>query len=101
MATRKILVDPERLEKIAAKMKEQAKKYEDLYKKLFTLVDDLGSEWKGKDNEAFRLRIKDFKPDMDTMKTNLDKYADFLDSSAKLYQKTQDNVETTAKGLAN
>ncbi|WP_027088425.1 WXG100 family type VII secretion target [Cohnella panacarvi] len=98
---RKIVVDPAVLVSAAGKMEEQAKQYQDLYGKLFDLVDGLAAEWKGKDNEAFRIRIMDFKPDMETMKANMDKYAAFLRSSGELYQKTQDNVETGAKGLAN
>jgi Uncharacterized protein conserved in bacteria len=100
MASR-ILVDPSKLEKSGNKMREQAAEYGRLYLTLFTLVDNLSSEWKGEDNEAFSKRILDFKNDLDTMKANLDKYADFLNSSATLYKNTQTNVVNTAKGLAN
>ncbi|MFD0671943.1 WXG100 family type VII secretion target [Cohnella sp. GCM10027633] len=98
---KKIVVDPAKLESAAGKMEEQSREYEQLYSQLFNAVDGLGSAWKGKDNVAFCERIREFKPDMDTMKKNMDLYADFLKKSAKQYQTTQDTIEANAKKLAN
>lgn len=98
---RTIKVDPARLESAAQKIDGQVADYVKLYNQLFNEVDGMGAAWKGLDNQTFVNHIKEFQDDFLHMKTVMDKYSEFLKLSAKEYNRTQNDIITQAKRLAN
>jgi len=96
-----IIVDPEKLKTAATAIKGQTEEYEKQYKALYTEVDNMESAWKGADNVAYTTQIKGFTDDFQNMIDLLKQYSEFLDSSAKTYKTTQDEIIAGAKKLVN
>jgi len=99
--SRKIVVDPARLEAAAQKMDTQAADYEKQYNQLFNEVDGMGAAWKGADNVAFVTQIKGFMDDFQRMSKIMRDYSDFLRKSANTYRETQTEAINQAKRLTN
>ncbi|MBR5949277.1 MAG: WXG100 family type VII secretion target [Clostridia bacterium] len=103
MATSKgnITVSPEKLRAAANRIKTLAEQYEGEYKKFYNTTENMSAGWEGDDNRAFIQRIDGFKDDFQKMKTLMDRYADFLNTSAATYDKTQDDIKRAANSLTN
>jgi len=99
--SRKIVVEPAKLETAAQKMEAQAADYERLYKQLFSEVEGMGAAWQGADNQAFVSQIKGFEDDFQKMRELMKAYSEFLTTSAKIYRETQTETINMAKRLAN
>jgi len=98
---RTITVDPQKLESVAAAIDTQAADYEKNFRMLFTEVDSMAIAWQGVDNLAFTNQIKGFEDDFKSMTAIMKQYAEFLKTSAKTYQSTQNEVVNQAKKLSN
>ncbi|CAM4339242.1 WXG100 family type VII secretion target [Paenibacillus tarimensis] len=99
--SRKIVVEPSKLEAAAAKMEAQAADYERQYKQMYTEVEGMGAAWKGADNQAYVTQIKGFTEDFDNMVKLMKDYVEFLRHSAKTYRDTQTETVNAAKRLTN
>lgn len=101
MSSRRIVVDPAKLEAAAQKMDAQAADYERQYNQLFSEVEGMGAAWQGADNMAFVNQIKGFTDDFQRMTGLMRQYSDFLKQSARVYRETQNETINMAKRLAN
>ena len=99
--SRKIVVDPAKLDSAASQIDSQAADYERLYNQLFSEVSGLGAAWQGKDNTAFVQQIEGFRDDFQQMAQLMRDYSEFLKTSASTYRTTQENVVSAAKSLSN
>lgn len=99
--SRKIVVDPARLDAAAQKMESQAADYQAQYTKLFSEVEGMGAAWKGSDNLAFVNQIKGYMDDFQNMVSLMNQYSDFLKQAAIVYRDTQQDIINTAKRLSN
>ncbi|WP_078552707.1 WXG100 family type VII secretion target [Bacillus alkalicellulosilyticus] len=99
--SRRIVVDPARLETAATKVDSQSADYEKLYLQLFQEIDSMGAAWKGVDNTAYVTQIKGFTDDFQRMTKLMKEYAEFLRLSAKAYRQTQSEIANNAKRLTN
>ena len=99
--SRKIMVEPSRLDTAASKIEALVGEYQKLYAQLYSEVDGLGAAWKGQDNVAFVTQIKGFEDDFQNMSAIMSEYARFLRDSATKYRETQTEVMNSARRLAN
>lgn len=95
----KIIVDPARLEQTAAVIDRKTQEYEQCYRQLFQDIDQMQSVWKGRDNQAYTIAIKDFYHDFQKMSALMNQYAGFLKMSAKAYRNTQEERMQQAKAM--
>jgi WXG100 family type VII secretion target len=93
------MVEPERLESIAARIEEANRDYDHSYQAIYIQVDKMSSSWKGKDNTAFTNQIKAFENDLRQISIIMRQYADFLRNSARAYRETQDEIYARAVRL--
>lgn len=98
---RVIKVTPEQLERTATAISGLADEYKNLYDQFYSETNAMADKWKGDDNLAFINQIDGFKDDFKLMHTEMMKYVDFLQKSAKAYRDTQENVVSQAKNLIN
>lgn len=96
-----INVTPEEIRKSAKIVDGDIKKYEYLYKKLYTEVDAMAFSWKGAGNQEFAARINSFKGEFVKLKKVLDSYVEFLNESARVYEQTESNIKDAAKKLTS
>lgn len=95
-----IKVTPEQLERKADLITDAAGNYYGKYRALLGDVETLTeTDYKGDDANAFRDKVKAFKPDFDKMKKLMDEYAGFLRQAAKNYRDTQERVKSSANAL--
>lgn len=94
-----IMVEPSALLDTAARVEASNGDYERLYQSLYQEVDKLTGSWGGKDNVAFNDRIKSFENDFKQISIIMKQYAEFLRSSARAYQETQDELTSAANRL--
>jgi len=99
--SRKIVVEPSKLESAAAKMDAQASEYERQYNLLFNEVDGLSAAWQGGDNVTFSNQIKGFMDDFQKMKELMQQYSEYLKFSAKTYREAQNETINAARRLTN
>ena len=93
------MVEPERLEALAAKIEEANREYDRSYQAIYIQVDKMSASWKGKDNTAFTNQIKAFEDDLRQISIIMRQYADFLRNSARAYRETQDEIYARAARL--
>ncbi|MCY9692058.1 WXG100 family type VII secretion target [Paenibacillus alginolyticus] len=98
---RKIVVEPEVLERTATSMESKAGEYKQQYDQLFNEVKAMGAAWKGADNLAFTEQIEGFRPEFEEMFALINDYNTFLRSSSKIYRDTQTETINAAKRLTN
>lgn len=98
---RVIEVTPEDLRNAATKIENLAGEYKTQYDTLYKETSSMASTWAGKDNQAYTDQIAGFKDDFEKMYSLMNQYVEFLRSSAKAYQDTQDAIVTEAKTLRN
>lgn len=96
---RSIMVEPERLERVADSIEEADREYDRTYQAIYAQVDRMSSSWKGKDNTAFTDQIKTFEDDLRQISIIMRQYADFLRNSARAYRETQDEIYAQANRL--
>lgn len=96
----KIVVEPAFLIQSAKQMEEQIQAYERQYRKMYQEVETMQNSWQGKDNLAYVTQINGFQKDFQQMVILLTQYVQFLKSSAKMYQDTQEERMLQARKLA-
>lgn len=96
----RIVVEPSVLLQYASQMEEKIRAYEKQYQTLYQQIDAMSSSWQGKDNQAYVMQIQGFKKDFQQMVFMLTQYVEFLRTSAKMYQETQDERMMQARKLA-
>lgn len=96
----KIVVEPAFLIQSANQMEEQIQAYERQYRKMYQEVETMQNSWQGKDNLAYVTQINGFQKDFQQMVILLTQYVQFLKSSAKMYQDTQEERMLQARKLA-
>ncbi len=96
-----IEVTPEQLRTTATAIEGLANDYKAQYDNLYKETNAMASTWSGKDNVAYINQINGFKDDLQKMYDLMNKYAEFLRTSAKAYEDTQSAVVANAGKLAN
>lgn len=97
--SRKLIVDPTKLEDAAQKMAKHADTYENLYVRLFEVVDGVEVAWQGADNLTFVKQIRSVEKEFQRNTKFMREYSDFLKFSAKTYRDVQNDSIANAKGL--
>ena len=97
----KIMVTPEMLESTASSIEGLANEYKAQYNELYSTTGNLASTWSGADNVAFVNQIEGFKDDLEKMYSLMNRYAEYLRTTAKAYRETQEAVVKQAKSLVN
>ena len=97
----KIMVTPEMLEGAATSIEGLANDYKAQYNQLYAETGSLAQTWQGADNLAFVERIDGFKEDLEKMYALMNRYAEYLRTTAKAYRDTQNQVISQAKSLRN
>lgn len=97
----KIVVTPEMLESAASSIESLANEYKAQYTELYSTTGSLASTWTGADNQAFTNQIDGFREDLEKMYTLMNRYAEYLRTTAKAYRETQDSIIKQAKSLQN
>ena len=96
-----IRVTPQILREVAGDIERLAKSYQELYSNLYGKTDKLSDVWSGEDNVAFVNRIAGFKPDLEAMYSLMTRYVNYLNTTAKSYEDTQNAVKQQANLLQN
>lgn len=96
---RTIMVEPDRLERVAANIESLDGDYNRIYQAMYDQVDKIATNWKGKDNAMFTNQIKLFEDDLRNISAIMRQYADFLRSSARSYRQAQDEIYMRASKL--
>ena len=99
--TRNIAVDTGDLRSTAAQLTTLASDYDGLYKEVLGKIGDMSASWAEIDSQTYREQVEGFRDDFEKMKTEIDRYADFLIKSANAYEQTQDDAVSQAKSLIN
>ena len=99
MASGKIRVTPEQISATAEKVNGKVTDYINLYKKLYTEVNNLGQNWEGEANKNFVNQIKGFEKEFENLKKVLESYVLFLREAAKIYSNTESNIKDATKKL--
>ena len=94
-----IQVDTGNLRSTSTQVTELAKQYEGLYKEVLTKLSDMSTTWQEIDSQTYRDKVESFRSEFVKMKTELDKYAEFLIRTATDYEKTQAEAVERAKAL--
>lgn len=96
-----IKVTPEMLESAASSIEGLANEYKGQYNELYSTTGSLAQSWSGDDNVAFVNQIDGFKDDLEKMYTLMNRYAEYLRTTAKAYRQTQEAIVKQAKTLIN
>lgn len=94
-----IKVQPNVLYQSAAKIEESTMQYQKHYQHLYQCVEKMQVSWKGKDNIAYTVEIKNFEKDFLKMVNLMRQYADFLRKSADMYTRTQEERVAKVKTI--
>ena len=94
-----IRVSPQELIRTSELIGSQKEEYQNLYLKLFQLVDQISTYWEGKDNLAFVNRIRYFEGDLRKIALIMGQYSEFLRNSANAYHSTQEELFDEANRL--
>ncbi len=98
---RTILVEPAQLEISAARIKDLQFEYEQNVKNLYGEVEKMALHWDGTDSRAFTDQIMGFHDDFRQLQITLQQFIDFLNTTAKAYRQTQEEIISLARNLAN
>ncbi len=97
----KLRVTPEELGKVASKLSEFSKSYEDIYKQLLQQASTMGEAWEGEDNVAFVDQITGFTQELKAMADKLQLASDALKQQQTNYANTQETLTSSVKKLKN
>lgn len=97
----RIMVTPELLESTAATIEQLANEYKAQYTELYATTGALAQTWTGEDNVAFVNQIEGFKDDLEKMRVLMNRYAEYLRTTAKSYRDTQETITKQARTLVN
>lgn len=99
--SRKIRVAPEYLRQTSQKITQQAEQYKSYYESMYREIDSMAGSWSGADNQAFTAQIQGFLPDLRQMYQLMTEYSDFLNRSAQVYERVQNETIAYARRLTN
>lgn len=99
--SRRIRVAPEYLRQASQKIGQQAEQYKSYYEEMYREIDSMASSWSGADNQAFTTQIQGFLPDLERMYQLMTEYGNFLNQSAQVYERVQNETIAYARRLTN
>ena len=99
--SKRIDITPEQLRQTATQMNGAADEYGAAFAQLYQHVERMKTEWQGTDNLAYTSQIEGFRPHLQRLQELMKNYAEYLRSSADLYDKTQSEIRTRAGTLVN
>lgn len=100
MSERTIRVQPTELEKESGNVRSYKSNFSTAYSDISTQATNITTtSWGGKDAEAFKAKVDDFKKDFKAMEDILEEYAGFLHKASEAYANAQDNVTIKAGNL--
>ena len=91
----KLIVNFEAVENEVNHLNDLSEDYRQLYRKLFSEVDESSLYWKGKDQQAFLSKIHESEQDFNQLFQLLQQYISFIDKSMKSYHMCQDEIESS------
>lgn len=95
-----IRVSPEKLVSASKRVEELARQYFDTYRRIQDLVDDLDGRWDGQGNDVYVNQLRGFNDDFERMFNLLNRFAAFLDQSARRYQSADAELAEKASKLS-
>lgn len=98
---RRITVSPEYLRKASMNISREAQLYQGDYTKMYQEVDAMVNSWSGVDNQAFVSQIKGFVPELNKMYQLMQQYSNFLNQTAQVYERVQNETAAYARRLTN
>ena len=96
---KRIDIRPEQLRGTATQMDNVAGEYGAAFALLYQHVNRMQSEWQGADNLAYTAQIEGFRPHLENLRKLMNDYAEFLRTSANLFDQTQGEIRTRAGTL--
>lgn len=97
----KLRVTPEELGKVATKLSDYSKSYDEIYKQLLQQASTMGEAWQGEDNAAFVEQITGFTQELKAMADKLQLTSDAMKQQQANYANTQEALMTNVKKLKN
>ena len=98
---RVIAADTGNMRSVSSQITQLANEYETLYKEVLGKVQDMNATWKHDDFTAYRDEAESFREDFVKMRNEMDRYADFLITSAAAYEKAQNEAVSEAQTIIN
>lgn len=95
----RIMADPAKMRSYATRVGTEANEFKRNYTEMYKVIDGLKSSWTGKDNQAFANKINEYKNDFNEMFKAIESYKEFLNESAKAYEKAQSEIANAAGRL--
>jgi len=99
MAGKIIKADTGEMRNTSAQITELAGEYKTLYEEVLGKIQDMNATWQFEDFSAYRDEAESFREDFVKMKQEMDRYAEFLITTAAAYEKVQDEAVNEAKTL--
>lgn len=95
----KIVVDTQNLLLTSKAVIEKADAYKKLAANLFNEVNNMGSNWQGKDNVAYVSQINGYKAEFEQLDKLMRQYAEMLQTVDKEYVKTLNDSYAIANSI--
>lgn len=95
----KIVVDTQNLLLTSKAVIEKADAYKKLADNLFSEVNNMGSNWQGKDNVAYVNQINGYKAEFEQLDKLMRQYAEMLQTVDKEYVKTLNDSYAIANSI--
>lgn len=93
-------VTTERLDEAANRIQEKTENYGRDIEKLYSEANSLTSgAWTGIASEEFRKKLESYRGEFDSLKTSLTQFSEDLKTQSVNYNKTEDNVASSARAL--
>jgi len=98
---KEIKVTTGELRTTASQLRSWAKDYETLYNDILSKISDMSvtGMWTEIDSQTYREKTESFRPEFIKMKTELERYADFLEKTAQSYEQAQNEARSEAGAL--
>ena len=100
MAQGKIIVETEKLDSTASKVRSLAEEYQSEYNRLYNIMKEMKNVFDGEDSVTIINQIEGFRNGFEAMKQLLEEDAAFLHKTASTYRQTQDDIAARAKQLS-
>ena len=96
---RTIKADTGNMRNVSGQITSLATDYQTLYQEVLSKVQDMNATWQHDDFTAYRDEAESFREDFVKMKQEMDRYAEFLITSAAAYETAQNEAVSEAKTL--
>ncbi len=95
----KTVANIDNLRKLGQNIQQDGGAYQTEVKKIYTTIDNLGTQWKGADNQAYINKVNEHKQVISDLGVLIDNYGRFLIETANNIQRIQDDIASSAGRL--